>query len=207
MRVPNAEAALLLGGASTRIGVDKATKLLNGVPLYRYGYRVATSVFDRVRLIGHPRARTGTPPPTDIPIEPDLNPGFGPLGGVEAALAGATTPWVFVLACDHPFVREELIVALASRRSGDVDAVCSRSEGIPLPTVAFYRSGSLPAIRRCLHGTDHSLRHALDSLRVGWLEGSALEATDPDGISRWNLNTPEAWDRAEARLKGGPSVP
>jgi molybdopterin-guanine dinucleotide biosynthesis protein A len=43
------------------------------------------------------------------PVIPDVLPGRGAPGGVHAALAAATTPWVFAAACDMPFLDERAI--------------------------------------------------------------------------------------------------
>jgi len=200
-RISGAEAVLILGGESRRMGQDKATRPLAGVPLYQYGYRLTCALFDRVRLVGHPRGASTAPIPLEI--EPDRHPGLGPLTGVETALSGARESWVFILACDHPFVTPQFVRALAALRAEDVDVVCPHDGTRALPTLGFYRASVLVEVRSRLDGQDRSLRGALESLRPRWLTASDLEAVDPQGVCRWNLNAPHDWERAESALRDG----
>lgn len=203
VRISDAEAALIMGGKSVRMGEDKATKLLGGVPLYSYGHQLTRGLFARVRLVGTPQTEPTSPLHPLPPVEQDLNPGMGPLAGVETALAGAEEPWVFVLACDHPFVSPGLVKALAGMREADVDVVCPRKDQTAYPTVAFYRRGVVRAVRSALAAGDLALRDTVRRSRVRWLAGEKLEIADPQGRSLWNLNTTEDWRQAEAIVRRG----
>jgi molybdopterin-guanine dinucleotide biosynthesis protein A len=71
----------------------------------------------------------------------DLHEGRGPLGGLQAALAYARTPWIFVLACDYPFVSGDLIRLLAGRVHDELGAVVPEQEdGRMQPLCGFYAS-------------------------------------------------------------------
>ena len=76
----------------------------------------------------------------------------GPLGGLHAALANARTPWVFVLACDYPFVRADLIELLAEKASDEFGAVVPEQSDRRLqPLCAFYRvDTALPLVDEIL---------------------------------------------------------
>ena len=55
--------------------------------------------------------------PVDLPLIPDITPGAGPLGGVEAALVYAESSGhdgALVLACDLPLVGPELLRAVVA---------------------------------------------------------------------------------------------
>src|SRR5215218_5397944 len=106
--------AVLAGGASRRMGRDKATLVVGGVELASLALAVAARVADPVVLVapeGHPARRLAAAPVAD--------PGRGPLAALAAALGALDADHVLVLAGDHPGLRVELLahlVALAGRR-------------------------------------------------------------------------------------------
>jgi molybdopterin-guanine dinucleotide biosynthesis protein A len=78
---------------------------------------------------------------TDTAVVFDLVEGRGPLGGIHAALSYARTPWIFVLACDYPFVSPELLKLLGGFVSDDFGAVApEQPDGRLQPLCAFYRT-------------------------------------------------------------------
>ncbi len=101
----NVAGILLTGGASHRMGADKASMVVEGrVAAARLGDVLASSTFPAIE-VGN--ARSGLPNIHESPR------GAGPLVAIEAAARelerrGAMGPAI-VLACDLPFVSEELV--------------------------------------------------------------------------------------------------
>src|SRR5512132_1509817 len=113
-------AAVLAGGASRRMGRDKATLAVGGVELASLALAAAARVADPVVLVapeGHPARRLAAAPVTD--------PGEGPLAALAAALAALDADHVLVLAGDHPGLRVELLAHLAAL-AGEAEAVPGR---------------------------------------------------------------------------------
>ncbi|GAA5181884.1 molybdenum cofactor guanylyltransferase [Niveibacterium umoris] len=107
---------ILAGGAGSRVGgVDKGWIEWQGRPLIEWVIdAIAPQVgpiiisanrnLDRYRALG-------------FPVVTDLRPGFaGPLAGVEAGLAVATTPDVLVVPCDGPTLPTNLVERLHNTR-------------------------------------------------------------------------------------------
>ncbi|MDJ0787025.1 MAG: NTP transferase domain-containing protein [Myxococcota bacterium] len=178
-------AALLTGGASTRMGTDKSRLELDGVPLATTLARGLEGLVGEVLLIG------GDPPP-DAPGRRVRDP-EGPrcaLRGVVAALEAATREKVFVVATDMPGLNAELLLALLAWPEADV--VLPRTDRGPEPLCALYRRE--PAARRArarLESGELALRGLLAGLRVEELSGEDLARVDPDGLGLANVNTPE----------------
>src|SRR5688572_5425336 len=101
------EAFILIGGRSSRLGTDKAFVELGGMTLAE---RAVANVRDglspeRITMVAGSSTQFAIEAITsEIPFIFDLHEGRGPLGGLHAALAYSRAPWIFVLACDYPFV-------------------------------------------------------------------------------------------------------
>src|SRR4029453_15299916 len=112
-------AAVLAGGASRRMGRDKAPLAVGGVALAAGVLAAAARDADPVVLVapeGHPArglaARVVTAP------------GEGPLAALAAALAALEADHVLVLAGDHPGLAVELLAHLAALAPGGAAVAC-----------------------------------------------------------------------------------
>ena len=136
------DAFILIGGRSSRLGTDKAFVELGGMTLAE---RAIANVGG-----GLPGAEVtmvaGSSPQfaiaaaaSDVPFIFDLYEGRGPLGGLHAALAYAKAPWIFLLACDYPFVSAGLIRLLSMKAGDRCGAVVPEQFDKRLqPLCAFY---------------------------------------------------------------------
>jgi molybdopterin-guanine dinucleotide biosynthesis protein A len=93
---------LLTGGASRRMGTDKAQLVVNGETLAARSARVLASVCDPVVEVG-----TGV---SGLPAVPEEPAGAGPLVALLAGVGALGAPRsVILLACDLPNVTTELL--------------------------------------------------------------------------------------------------
>ncbi|UCE86303.1 MAG: molybdenum cofactor guanylyltransferase [Deltaproteobacteria bacterium] len=190
--------AILLGGASRRMGRDKAQLRVGGVAAATRLARTCQALFAEVLLVGGD-------PPRDAPGRriPDP-PGPGsPLRGLVAALQAAHGRRVLVVATDLLLVTPDLLLALVAWP--EADAVVPRSRDGAQPLCALYRTDAvLPLARRRLASEERSLHGLLDALsEVAFLEEDDLREVDPAGTALTNVNTPEEFERARAALDGG----
>lgn len=189
--------AVLLGGASSRMGRDKAAIELGGVALATRLARLLAALCDEVLLVG------GAAPP-DAPGRAIADPD-GPrcaLRGLVAALEAARGERVLVVATDLPLVTAVLLRGIAG--PSEADAVVPRPGPKPQPLCAVYRRApALAAARDRLARGLLPVRGLLDVLRVEWVEGERLRALDPDASALVNVNTPDDLARAEALLAAG----
>src|SRR5262245_43732931 len=162
-------ALLFTGGASRRMGTDKATIVYHGETLAARAARVLQEVCDPVVEVGD-----GVSGLHAVREEPR---GAGPLAALVAGTdaVGGIGP-VFVLACDMPFVEPELVDLLA-RWPGD-------------GTVIPLRDG------RAQYGCARYGRAALVAARLAQLRGiGALRAASADGCY---LVPAPTWQRVAA---------
>lgn len=186
---------LLTGGASTRMGRDKATLQLGGQTLAARVAAVLSAVADPVLVVGS-EAGTGLPAVED--------PRIGPLAAVATGAEALTRrgvpddALVVVLACDLPFVEPGLLRLLA-RAIGHADAAVPMADGRDQPLCAVYRLGALSSAVSLTASGERSMRSLVNSLRVErlaperWTTLVRADALD-------DVDTRGAWEAAVGRL-------
>ncbi|HEV2913304.1 MAG TPA: molybdenum cofactor guanylyltransferase [Pyrinomonadaceae bacterium] len=194
------EGFILVGGASSRMGTDKA-----GLKLGRYTFveRVArglAAIAQSIRLVGAPRDEMGM---TGFSIIDDVYPGWGALGGLHTALAACRAPWAAVVACDLPFVTGELFVRLASLAENFDAVVPLQPDGRPQPLCALYRRATCAALSgELIAKGERRPRALLDRVRVRWAADHELADLPASGLFFTNVNTPEDFAQAKERDEG-----
>jgi molybdopterin-guanine dinucleotide biosynthesis protein A len=195
---PEMTGAILAGGRSRRLGRDKASLPLAGKPLARWvAEALAPWVTESWLLTNQPQVHLSL----GLPLITDLRPSQGPLGGLETALFYARTPLVLVAAADAPFLAPPLLAALAAQAAQGVKSavVCLNSRGLqPFPGV--YAVRLLPRLTAFLHDNGREVRRFLEECRPRMLAQEEVARLDPEGRSFLNLNTPEDFGLAAARL-------
>jgi molybdopterin-guanine dinucleotide biosynthesis protein A len=136
------DAFILIGGRSSRMGRDKALVELGGQTLAERALSTVRQALPgrRVTFVARNAAQFGIEAiAAGAPFVFDLIEGRGPLGGLHTALSYARTEWIFVMACDYPFVSAELIDLLGGQISDEFGAVVpEQPDGRLQPLCAFY---------------------------------------------------------------------
>ena len=178
---------ILAGGKSSRFGVNKALLEINGSKLIDRVTGLLISIFERVILI------TNSPDEylyLGLPIREDLIKGLGPIGGILTGLEDINDEAGFFIACDMPFVSEDLIRYIVSVRGG-FDAVVPKIDWKIEPLHALYRKSCLPVIRGLIASGVYQTIKAFDMLNVRYLNEAEIRANDPQMRSFFNVNSPE----------------
>jgi molybdopterin-guanine dinucleotide biosynthesis protein A len=194
-RIAGVSAALLLGGASSRMGRDKAQLLLDGVPAATHLAEVLANLFEEVLLVG------GDPPQgAQGRRVPDPEGPRSALRGLVGALTAASSQRVLVVATDLMTVSPDLLLALLAWP--EAEAVVPRTGERAHPLCALYRREPvLDVAQRRLAAGQLALVDLLAELKVSYLEGSDLHAVDPGGLALFNANTPEEFEQLQQRLR------
>ncbi|TVR49753.1 MAG: molybdenum cofactor guanylyltransferase [Puniceicoccaceae bacterium] len=180
-------AAVLAGGASTRMGRDKAF-------LDWQGRRLIDLQLDRLRalqpaelfLSGRPGVDYGV---KDVAVITDRIRGAGPLAGLEAILDASTAPHVLVLAIDLPEISTELLQDILGRRR-DQSGVVPRREAGWEPLVAVYPRRLHQRVHVHLACGRRALHKLVDEAKAeGEIDAFEIPP-EHDGLFL-NLNTPE----------------
>ena len=197
MRLP-CTGVILAGGAASRYGgLPKGLECVGGRRIIDRVADVLSDVADDLLLVANHRDAAGWLP--GIPVQADLVPNAGGLGGIHAALHRARNP-VLIVAWDMPFVPAPLLRRL--RELGDAADVAvpesDRSRRGVEPLCAFYAPACLPFIERSLTGGDLRVVGFHAYVRVARLPASEVSAFGDPELLFMNVNTPEDLARAEA---------
>ncbi|RMD51859.1 MAG: molybdenum cofactor guanylyltransferase, partial [Nitrospirae bacterium] len=118
-RYSDATGVILSGGENKRIPITKGFIRIGGSSIISRQIGVLMELFGHVMLI--------TNKPRDyvhlrVPMFGDVIDKRGPIVGIYTALLNSKSDWIFVVACDMPFINPNLIRYMASKREG-YDAV------------------------------------------------------------------------------------
>jgi molybdopterin-guanine dinucleotide biosynthesis protein A len=148
-------AVLLAGGESRRMGVDKATIIFRGAPLWERQLGILQELQPEKTFVS---ARENPPwRPAETELLLDEAPSRGPLSGLKRALEVMETSHLIALAVDMPFMTSEQmrrLRGLAASGCGVVPMIGERAE----PLAAIYPREAAPDFAAALAGRDFSLQ-------------------------------------------------
>lgn len=191
------EGFILVGGASSRMGRDKARLILQGRSFVERIREALHQIAERVNTVGAKNVDSSSA----LPNVPDIYMAWGALGGLHAALSACDAEWAAVVACDLPFVTGDLLARLKTLRE-DFDAVVPvQRDGRLQPLCALYRTH--PCRERASELIEQGERRpralieAVRARRVAWEELADLTGAK---LFFTNVNTPEDYSAARARF-------
>ncbi|MGH9687301.1 MAG: molybdenum cofactor guanylyltransferase [Candidatus Acidiferrales bacterium] len=188
---------ILAGGESTRMGSNKATLQINGVPMLLRTARMVQSVAGVPAIIGN----LSDAESCGLTTIADDWPGAGPLGGIATALASTQAPWNLIVACDLPYLTGPWLDFLVKRTlASQADAVVPTNTRGAEPLCAVYHKRCEAAIRAALERGIRKVTDGLKDLLVELIDPFEWKAFDSEGLLFKNMNSPEDYEEARARL-------
>jgi molybdopterin-guanine dinucleotide biosynthesis protein A len=200
----NLSAVILAGGESSRMGRDKAWVELDGQPLIVRAVSTARELGIREIFIS---GRADTDYSTlHCTVLLDLEPGSGPLAGIERALDAAQAAHVLVLAVDLPRMTAAFLARLAKSCDSLTGAIPKLRRQLE-PLAAIYPTRCRFIALDCLFKfrlaardfADACLReHAVRSFPVArrdlpcfdnWNSPSDIGNPEPEAVKDWLLST------------------
>ena len=177
---------VLVGGASRRMGSDKALVEVSGEPLAMLAAAKVAQVCGSVSLVGDPSRYAGL----GLPVFADKYPGAGPLAGVETALRNTEDDWNLVVACDMPALDPAILESLFGPGT---DCALPRYADGPFsgrvePLCAVYHRRCHAAI---VEAIESGIRSVTDALATIAARHAITYVPVSSAASFANLNTPE----------------
>jgi molybdopterin-guanine dinucleotide biosynthesis protein A len=187
LSLPVSHAAIIAGGASRRMGTNKALLPFEGEALIARIARVLRPLFAEVLVV---TADEQLARAANLFATPDIFPAKGPLGGVHAALKYCGAP-TFCVACDLPFLNPEIIRFLCEQFV-DCQVLAPRIAGHMEPLHAIYAPSILPILESVLAKESvPRVERSLAATRVKFIGENELKVFDADLKFLTNLNTPQ----------------
>ena len=192
---PRIQGLVLAGGMSSRMQRDKAALTYQGKNQLDRAVELASRhvspVFVSVRA-----AQLQDPTRSSRALIVDSVPGEGPMVGIRSAFAYAPDVAWLILACDLPFLSDDVLAYLLRSRDPNRTATAYRSahDGLPEPLCAIFEpaaAGQLAAAETLGRHCPRKFLLAADTLLI--------EPRDPHALD--NVNTPEEYRAAKSALE------
>lgn len=184
---------ILAGGENKRMPVSKAFIKIDRETIIEKNLKIIKQMFSEVFIV------TNQPELYVYLKTPLLGDAYnvrGPMTGVFTSLLNSSTKWVFISACDMPFIDKEIIKYMASKRD-NYDAVLPTTPikggqrgDFAEPLFAFYSKRLMVSMERALFTDKKGMKDFLMDKRVKYIRTEEIKKSDVKAMSFINLNTP-----------------
>ena len=210
--IDNCTGVILAGGENKRMPALKAFIEVEGKKIIERNLKIMKKLFREIFIVtNQPELYTYL----GVPMFGDVYNMRGPMTGVLTALMNSSNKWIFVSACDMPFLNPGLIRFMADERYNPVClpilnarqkkdfTVMPRSDiydvVVPVlhhraePLFAFYSIRALNSLEQFILSGKKGIKDFLlnHDKRVKYITSEEIKNIDPDLRSFINLNTPE----------------
>jgi molybdopterin-guanine dinucleotide biosynthesis protein A len=189
---------VLAGGASRRMGIDKARLPFGSEGMVERQIRLLRGICRSVAIIGPTDRFAGT----GIQVYEDEIPGQGPLGGIHTGLRRARTEFSLFLGCDMPLMEERFLrylceQALASRASATLPPPWRKGR---FPLCGVLRRRLLSRVHSCLASGQNQVGRFFSRSERRTLSKAELARAGFSPRIFCNVNTPEEYERVLKQL-------
>ncbi|MFZ3123149.1 MAG: molybdenum cofactor guanylyltransferase [Thermodesulfovibrionales bacterium] len=211
---------ILAGGENRRIPLLKGHIEINGKKIIDSSVNLMRNLFGRAVI------STNTPELyfyCGVPMIGDIISQRGPLTGIFSVLSNIKDDAIFVVACDMPFLNDQLMKYMVERFNTELrtqksnpptppfskggrggitrstqqkwDAVIPVFEGKPQPLFGIYSKNILGIIEKRLNKGLKRLKDLLTEINVLYIKEEEVRQIDPEGRSFLNINTMEDYKK------------
>jgi molybdenum cofactor guanylyltransferase len=193
--IPDATAIVLAGGKSSRMGRPKALLPFDNEPLIVHIVRALNRIFAETVVVAASGQEMPSLPATLVRDEMAYQ---GPVGGITYGLKAAGKKLCFVTSCDVAFLNAPLISHLMSRIPNYHVVVPYWQERLQ-PLHAAYRRSVLPLFEDQLERGELRPIYLFDRVPTCKIGEDEIRRFDPEGLSFFNMNTPDDYEHALQR--------
>jgi molybdopterin-guanine dinucleotide biosynthesis protein A len=187
--VPPLTGLVLAGGASVRMGADKAWLTVGDRPLIHRAVDVLGEICVEVLVASGSSRRLAGVTARQVA---DAVQNSGPLGGILAGLQASPTPLMAVVAVDMPFASTAVLALLVELAVTSTAAVVAPvADGRLQPLHAVWAVRGAPALQRRLRNGQRSVTAAAEAVGVYRVPERLWRPADPTGRFARNVNRPD----------------
>ena len=182
-------AYILTGGQSRRFGEPKCLVQLDGKTLTEIIYDKLISIFTNVSIVGKENHFL------KYNFVEDANSIQCPMNGIATALEHSNSDWIFVIACDLPLIKDNIISSIYDNIDMEKHAVVPSVDNQLQQLCALYHKSILKYFNSAIEKGDFSLMRLLN-------QSDILKIAIPfnDNEQFLNINYPEDLEKAEEVL-------
>ena len=186
-------AAILAGGKSSRMGVDKQLLMEDDRRILETVIETLKQEFSDILIVtSKPQLYEGM----GVRLCSDLYPGRGPLAGVHAALHHARSRYIYLLACDMPVVNLPFIRHMKQKlQETGMDICASRYNDRLEPFNPFYSRSLLKEVVHRLETGNSSLFRFINASRACVLTQEDAACFDKELRMFTNINTRTEYEK------------
>jgi molybdopterin-guanine dinucleotide biosynthesis protein A len=194
-------AAILCGGKSSRMGFDKSEIRVNGKLLVEIIGERLEQVFNNIILIADDKEKFKN---IKYKVVQDIVPQVGPMGGIYTALNYSDSKFVFVTACDMPFVNLDYIKYMMNCIEGqNFQGVVSCKGGYVEPLYSFYSKEMMSTFRNELDKNNYKVFQVIKSCNFHYVKEEKIREYSKDMSIFANLNYKSDLGFLKCDLMGG----
>ncbi|MDR2795214.1 MAG: molybdenum cofactor guanylyltransferase [Spirochaetaceae bacterium] len=154
-------ALILAGGKGSRIGYDKKRLTLNGGSVMAELVTKLRHIFDEIIVSSNNEFEH-----ENVTVLSD-GIGAGPLAGIYQGLRRCNSEYLYVIACDMPFVSPAYIAFIKNKiEGGSYDACVARNGAFLEPFNALWGKSCIEPVRAALENGVYKILPVLKSLRL-----------------------------------------
>ena len=181
-----ATAFILIGGESKRFGSPKWAATIDGQRMIDRTWELC-DIFENRFVVGKEKPNAISYP--FIEDELDIQ---SPINGIYSALNHSKSDWNFIISCDLPLMKNEIIQSIWITGNHKTDALVPMVKNYLQPTCGFYHKRILKLILQQIKTDDLSLHGLLNSINTETVNLDLNEkeftnmntAADYDGLLR-----------------------
>ncbi len=211
--IKNCTGVILAGGENKRMPMLKAFIKINGEKIIERNLKIMGQLFKEVFIV------TNQPELylyLKTPLLGDVYDIRSPMTGIFTSLLNSLNNWVFISACDMPFINGELIKYMASKRDNYDAVVPKYNENNPPqspfskgglrgdytePLFAFYSKQLMPSMEKAIFSNKTGIKDFLMDKRVKYIFNREIKGIDAKAMSFINLNTLKDVGRVRVNIK------
>jgi molybdopterin-guanine dinucleotide biosynthesis protein A len=192
-------ALILAGGKGTRIGYDKKKLTLGGNSVMAELVTGLRHIFDQILVSSNNEFEH-----EGVTVLRD-GIGAGPLAGIYQGLRRCNSEYLYVIACDMPFVSPAYIAFIKSRieDGGPYDACVARNGTFLEPFNALWGKTCIEPIRGALENGTYKILPLLKELRLRVIRSDEIKQFSGPSDLFFNINYGADLQAAEKTLKAG----
>ena len=194
-------ALILAGGRGSRLGFrEKALIEIKGKPLIAFIIESLEKVVDEI-IISVRDESQGELLKMIFPnlrFAYDMFENTGPLAGILSGLSICKDEYCFIVACDMPFIKVDVVNLLFSKCMDYDAAIPQRANGFLEPLHSVYKCSSMMSeTKKSLENSETTILAPISRLNINYVPFEEISKIDPVLSTFMNINTCEDIEKVD----------